>query len=50
MSVEMAKCSDPVSKMTLTGFDGVPMNKVPIYRESGDDYRGILIEFSPDEA
>ena len=29
ISVEIAKCSEPVSKMTLTGFEGVPINKVP---------------------
>jgi hypothetical protein len=43
ISVEIAKCSDPVSKMTLTGFEGVPINKVPTYRESGVDSNGILI-------
>lgn len=29
ISVEIAKCSDPVSNMTLTGFEGVPINRVP---------------------
>lgn len=43
ISVEIAKCSEPVSKMTFTGLAGVPMNKVPTYRASGVDSRGILI-------
>jgi len=30
ISVEIARCSEPVSKMTLTGLPGVPMNKVPV--------------------
>jgi hypothetical protein len=50
MSLAIAKCSEPVSKITLTGFSGDPMNRVPIQRLSGLLERAILIWFSPVEA
>lgn len=50
ISLAIAKCSEPVSKMTLTGFDGVPTFKVPTYRLSGEAERLIFRVFSPEEA
>ena len=39
----MVKCSEPVSKMTLTGYElGAPTNRVPTYKASSSLYKLTL--------
>ena len=49
MSLATAKCSEPVSKITLTALDGVPMNNVPTNKLSGLCLSSILILVSPED-
>ena len=50
MSLDTARCSEPVSKMTLTGWLGVPRNNVPTYKLSSLLCKSIFKVLEPPEA